>query len=152
MKSLVVDDEQINRRKMEKILGSVGQCTGAEKGIYALSAFLNGLDSKDPFDVVTLDISMPEMDGLQVLFEIREMEKEWRIPKEKRARIIMVTSKSDKDTIITALQAGCDDYVVKPFDRGIVMKKLQRLGVAVPAVALLSQSPTSLKDRSLIGS
>ena len=132
MKSLVVDDEELCRRKMEKIMGIAGECIGVEKGIYALTRFLNALESKDPFDVITLDISMPEMDGLQVLFEIRQMEKEWRIPRENRVKIIMVTSQSDKDTVVTALQAGCDDYVVKPFDGGTMMKKLQKLGVAVP--------------------
>lgn len=124
MKILIVDDELVSRRKMEKIMESLGEVTSTDLGAYAISIFKNALDSGSPFDVVTLDIFMPQIDGLQVLCEMRKMEESRQTPKEKRARIIMVTSKKDKTTVITAAQAGCNDYVVKPFDKLTIHKKL----------------------------
>lgn len=124
MKILIVDDELVSRRKMEKIMESIGEVTSTDLGAYAISIFKNALDSGSPFDVVTLDIFMPQIDGLQVLYEMRKMEENRQIPKEKKARIIMVTSKKDKATVITAAQAGCNDYVVKPFDKLTIHKKL----------------------------
>lgn len=131
MKSLVVDDELVSRKKMEKILSTLGECRGAESGVLALSEFSSCLEKGSPFDLITLDISMPEMDGVQVLGEIRAMEEQRKIGKEKRVKVIMVTCRTDQDVVITSIKAGCDDYVVKPFDRGIVAKKMEKLGFAV---------------------
>lgn len=66
-----------------------------------------------------LDVQMPEM------------EREKNVPESKRAKVVMVTALSDKDTIMTSIQAGCNEYVVKPFDKAIVAKKLTKLGFHV---------------------
>jgi len=83
-----------------------------------------------PFDLITLDVSMPEMDGTEVLYIIREIEKTMKIPKENQVKILMVTSHSDKDTVIASVQAGCDDYIVKPFDREVIINKLKKIGLS----------------------
>jgi len=127
MKTLVVDDELVSRKKMQKIMVNLGECEAVESGSAAIAAFKKALGNGTPFDLITLDIAMPEMDGTEVLFEIREIEKEKKIPKEKQVKILMVTSHSDRDNIITCIQAGCDDYIVKPFDRDMVFKKLEKI-------------------------
>jgi HD-like signal output (HDOD) protein/FixJ family two-component response regulator len=126
MKILVVDDELVSRKKLEKILDSLGECRSAEGGREALDAIKAAWEEKAPFDAITLDISMPGMDGTEVLMEIRDMEKERKIPKAQRARIMMVTSHSDRDNVITSLQVGCDDFITKPFDREKVMGKIEK--------------------------
>lgn len=128
MKALVVDDELVSRKKLQKIMESLGECEAVESGSAAIAAFQKALENGMPFDLITLDVLMPKMDGTEVLYTIREIEKEKKIPKEKQVKILMVTSHSDKDTIITCIQAGCDDYIVKPFDREAVFKKLGKLG------------------------
>ena len=75
---------------------------------------------------MTLDISMPGMDGIEVLLQIRKREK--KIPKEKRIKILMVTAHSDKDSVTICITAGCDDYIVKPFTRKVVIKKVEEFG------------------------
>ena len=126
MKILVVDDELVSRKKMQKIMDGLGECAAAASGGEALNLFKQAMESGAPFDLVTLDVVMPGMDGTEVLYEIREIERRKHPPKEKRTKILMVTSQSDKDTVITCIQAQCDDYIVKPFDREKIMKKIEK--------------------------
>jgi len=140
MKILVVDDEIVNRKKMEKILTSFGECDAVDSGKAALKAIATGIEQGEPFDLITLDVSMPQMDGTEVLYEIRRIEEQRNIPKENRAKVIMVTCQSDKDTVITCMQAGCDSYIIKPFDRTIIGERLGEFGM-IPLVPVhLGQS------------
>jgi two-component system chemotaxis response regulator CheY len=131
MKILVVDDEMVSREKMKMIMGHFGQCEAVENGADALGKFVEAWNSWSPYDLISLDVQMPEMDGVEVLNRIRALEREKNVPESKRVRVVMVTARSDKDTIMTSIQAGCNDYVVKPFDKAIVAKKLSKLGFQV---------------------
>lgn len=71
------------------------------------------------YDAIVLDINLPKKDGLQVCRELRE--------KEKDVPIIMLTSRSSKDDIITGLDCGADDYLVKPFDYDVLAARLDAL-------------------------
>jgi len=135
MKVLVVDDELVSRKKMEKIMTAFGQCVAVENGADALKAVEEGIGKGEPFDLITLDVSMPEMDGTEVMYEIRVIEEQKNIPKENRSKVLMVTGQSDKDTVITCVQAGCDGYVVKPFDSAIMAEKIKQIGIIVPETA-----------------
>jgi putative nucleotidyltransferase with HDIG domain len=127
IKTLIVDDELVSRKTMQKIMESFGECEAVDSGKAAISAFKKAWENWTPFDLITLDVSMPDMDGTEVLYEIREIEKEKGVPKEKQIKILMVTSHSDKDTITTCIQAECDDYIVKPFDKETISKRIEKL-------------------------
>jgi two-component system chemotaxis response regulator CheY len=127
MKILVADDELVSRRKMQRIMQSFGECVAVSNGVEALAAFTQAWDHWSPFTLITLDVSMPEKDGTETLLELREMEVANHVPPENRARVIMVTARSDISTVVTAIQAGCDDYVVKPFDCDTIRRKLSKL-------------------------
>jgi len=131
MKVLIVDDQQVSRKKIQKIMESFAECKAVNGGQAAVDAFKNAWKSSIPYDLITLDVSMPDMDGTEVLYNIRELEKEKNIPKEKRVKILMITSSADKDTVITCIQAGCDDYLVKPLNREIISNKLDKFGLVV---------------------
>jgi len=128
MKILIVDDETVSRTKLKMILETVGECHEAENGREALAFFKRAWAELIPFDLVCLDVSMPGMDGTEVLLEIREAESQMRVSREKPVKILMITSHADKDTVITSIQAGCDDYLVKPFQPGHVLDKIKKLG------------------------
>lgn len=131
MRILVVDDEMVSREKMKMIMGHFGQCDAVENGADAVEKFVNAWNAWSPYDLISLDVQMPEMNGVEVLNRIRGMEREKNVPESKRVRVVMVTARSDKDTIMTSIQAGCNDYVVKPFDKMIVAKKLTQMGFHV---------------------
>lgn len=131
MKILIVDDELVSRKKLEKILEKYAVCVSAENGAEALGAFEAAWKDDAPFDLVCLDVSMPDMDGTEVLFEIREKEKQLGVQKEKPAKVLMITSHRDKGTVITSIQAGCDEYLAKPFDRHRVLEIIQKLGLKI---------------------
>ncbi len=112
---------------MHTIMESFGECEAVENGPDAIALFNDALENEQPFDLITLDIAMPDMDGTEVLFQIRKIESEQSIPKQKQVKILMVTSHSEIDDYITCLQAGCNDYIVKPFDMETVIKKLEKI-------------------------
>jgi HD-like signal output (HDOD) protein/DNA-binding response OmpR family regulator len=132
MKILIADDELVSRKLMERIMTSYGECETVDSGKAALEAFKTAWENGTFFDLITLDISMPEINGLDVLFQIRAIEKKQEAPAKKKTIIIMVTASADKDTIVTAVQAGCNDYITKPFDRDIISKKLIKVGLISP--------------------
>jgi len=126
MKTLVVDDDSDSRELLQKILGDFGECQTSNSGTAAITAVEKALKDGEPFELITIDIVLPDMDGTEVLFEIREIEEEWGRGEKKKAVILMVTTISDKDTITTAFSAGCDDYVLKPFDSKSIVKRLKK--------------------------
>jgi HD-like signal output (HDOD) protein/FixJ family two-component response regulator len=129
MRILVVDDELVSREKMKHIMSSLGECDEVVSGQEALKAFSDARTDGKQYDLITLDISMPEMDGTEVLSRIRTLEKENGTPKEGQVRIMMVTGSSEKDTILTCIKAGCNDYIMKPFNMETVVKKLVDSGL-----------------------
>lgn len=128
MKILVVDDQLVSRAKMEKILEGLGECEAVGTGELAIAAYKKAWENSAPFDLITLDISMPGIDGTEVLQVIREHQSQAGVTEEKRVKILVVTSSSDKDLVVTCIQAGCDDYVVKPINATVLTKKVKDLG------------------------
>ncbi|MCJ8346751.1 response regulator, partial [bacterium] len=92
MKILIIDDDFINRRLLQKIVRAYGSTDQASDGIDAIAAITMSLEEKDPYDLILLDIAMPTMNGLEVLTTIRELESLNGIPPHKGAKIIMVTA------------------------------------------------------------
>jgi CheY-like chemotaxis protein len=77
---------------------------------------------------------MPDMPGIQVLSTIRTVERSNDIPKEARVKVPMVTAHADQATVLASIEAGCDDYLKKPFSLQTVTQELNQMGVtASPA-------------------
>ena len=79
MKTLIVEDEFTSRRLLQKILAAYGECDIAIHGKEALEAFRLARDEREPYDLICLDIMMPEMDGQETLKMIRKTEEEMGI-------------------------------------------------------------------------
>ena len=127
MRTLIVDDNIGSRTVLLKMMEKLSECEEADGGQDAIKKFEEYLTGKIRFDLILLDIMMPEIDGLKVLQVIRQIEKNNGISDDARVKILMVTSLSQKDYVLTAMKAGCDDYMIKPINRDVLETKLKEL-------------------------
>jgi len=121
MKFLIVDDSATMRRIVANSLQRIGfqDFEEAGNGVEALSRF------NESFDFVITDWNMPNMSGLEFVKELRAR------PDGKSVPVLMVTTRSVKEDILQAAQAGVNNYVVKPFTPQVLKEKIdQVLGVA----------------------
>jgi two-component system cell cycle response regulator len=103
---LVVDDDEINRMVLSHDLEREGhRVTAVENGGRALEAL-----RAQPFDVVLLDVLMPELDGYETLARIERDEKLRHVP------VIMVSALEDIESVVRCIELGAADYLPKPFD------------------------------------
>ena len=134
MKILIVEDEMVSRTKLKLIMENFGECEAVENGKDGVAMFHQALQEGQPFGLVMLDIDMPQMDGIQVLSEMIEAQIRLDVSKGQKAKILMVTSFTDKDRVLGCIQSGCDDYIAKPFDINTIGKKLSKLGIRPPKI------------------
>jgi len=120
MKScLVVDDSKVIRKVSRGILEALGfQVDEAADGQEALDACKKG-----DFDVILLDWYMPVMNGLEFLRAMRAL------PNGQRPIVVFCTSENDIGHIQEAIEAGANEYVMKPFDSDIIQAKFAQVGL-----------------------
>ena len=112
---LLADDEDSLRWVLEKGFAQAGyDVTSVKDGEGALRAF-----EAEPFDLVFLDVRMPNVDGLTALAKLRELRPD--------AHVIVMTAHGTMDTAIQAMQKGAYDYLTKPFDLDELDERLRRL-------------------------
>jgi len=117
MKFLVVDDSSTMRRIIKNTLARLGhkEVLEAEDGAEGWKT----LTENDDIDVLITDWNMPNMNGLELVKKVRAEEKYEDMP------IIMVTTEGGKTEVITALKAGVNNYIVKPFTPPVLKEKLE---------------------------
>ncbi|MEO5334829.1 MAG: response regulator [Magnetococcus sp. YQC-5] len=126
MNILIVDDLLNNRKLLRDHLKPYGNCDMVSNGMEAIEMFEAELVDGTPYDLILLDIMMPELNGQDVLKEIRRIERNHNIPEDNKTIIIMVTAVDSNQNILKAFyQGGCNDYIVKPFMKEDLIKKLQ---------------------------
>lgn len=113
---LAVDDSPINLATIEQKLKDDYEVIPVNSGFRALQY----LKSERKPDLILLDIRMAEKDGIETLKEIRELSVGVDIP------VIMLTSQSDKETIVETQKLGIYDYVLKPFDTADLHDRIRR--------------------------
>ena len=127
MRILIVDDESVSLEKLKLIVSAFGDCDCVDNAGKALELFASAVEKSAEYGLVLLDIKLPDMQGNDLLIQMREAEQ--RTDGAKRAKIVMVTSCVAKDTVIDCRANGCDDYIIKPFNQGVIVKKLSALGL-----------------------
>ena len=117
MKFLLVDHEFASRKKAQKTLAQYGECDVAINGLEALNAFVRAHNENDTYNLIFLDIEMPDFDGNQVLSKIRQWEKSRDIARDDMLKVIMLSSKELNPDAQKALKEGDETYIVKPITR-----------------------------------
>jgi len=100
----------------------------------AIEVFMISLDEMKYYDLVCLDIMMPEVDGIKALKTIRKLEQERNIPPENRAKIIMTTALNATDEIFDSFESGSEAYSVKPIDTDKFKDVMVRLGLVLETI------------------
>lgn len=118
----------MSRRILQKHLASFGICEIAVNGREAMKAFSLAWEEGKPYRLIFLDIMIPEMDGKEVLKNIRSVETEKRVREQDRAKILMTTALNDPTSVLEVIQAQCNDYLVKPIGKNKLFEKLRKLG------------------------
>lgn len=114
MKSLIVEDDFTCRLLLQKILDKYGEVHVAVNGKEAIAAVKGAIESGNHYQLICLDIMMPEMDGQECLQKIREMETESGMAYPNGAKVIMTTALGDPKNILSAYGSLCDAYIQKP--------------------------------------
>jgi len=126
MKFLIVDDFSTMRRIVRGLLKEIGynNAEEAEDGAVALNMLRNA-----KFDFVVSDINMPNMNGFELLNEIKKDDSLKHLP------VLMVTAEARKEDIVRAAQDGAAGYIVKPFTKATLEEKVQKImqKLATPA-------------------
>lgn len=131
MRILVVDDEETSRDKVANLLSDYGECAEATDGSAALCLFGHAHGMGKPFDLITMDVEMPNLRGQDVVRAIRNWERRNEQDLSgKKATIVMLTSMTGAGAIFEAYEQSCDDYVVKPITPAKVRASMEKLGIA----------------------
>jgi two-component system chemotaxis response regulator CheY len=128
MRILIVDDDVTSGLVMQKMLARYGNTEIASDGKQALDIFKEHISRQEPFDLMFLDIMMPEMDGQEVLKTIRNFELQNSITGSDGVKIIMTTALDDNRNIISAFRSQCEGYIVKPVSLTKIKNQMQTLG------------------------
>nr|CRH05896.1 putative response regulator receiver domain protein (CheY-like) [Candidatus Magnetococcus massalia] len=125
MKGLIVDDLLENRKLLNDYLQNRIPCDLTSNGPDALDLFQDALADGDPYQLVLLDIMMPEMDGQEVLLKMRALESQHGQSGPNEAIIIMVTAAdSPRHVLDSFFKGGCSDYLEKPVTRQTLLETL----------------------------
>ena len=119
MRALIVDDSRFVRNHLRGLLTPLGiECEEAANGADGLEA----LRASAPFELALLDWNMPIMSGLEMLCQMRA-------EGYTSVKVLMVTTRSENDNIMRALEAGADEYLMKPFEAEALSGKLAMMGL-----------------------
>jgi two-component system chemotaxis response regulator CheY len=130
MRILIVEDDFIGRKIMHQLLLEYGQCDVAVDGLEAVKAYDLAWAAGEPYDVMFLDIMMPNMSGHEALKIIRDKEKERGVTPQKEVKVIMTSALDDvKNVTQSFFQGGASAYLVKPIERRKVIEELRKLGL-----------------------
>jgi len=133
---LIVDDNRLNRLKLARVLQQQGhQTTEAENGREALEILQNGR-----FDLMLLDIMMPEVDGFEVLEKMQQNHQTMDVP------VIVISAQDEVDSAVRCIEMGAEDYLAKPFNPVLLNA---RLGAALEKKRLRDQEHAHLQQLQL---
>ncbi|WP_018125851.1 response regulator [Desulfovibrio oxyclinae] len=127
MRALIVEDEFLSRKVLKSFLMSLFEVDIVVNGREAIEAVRLAMEEKRPYNLVLMDIMMPEIDGIEALAAIRDMESKQEGP---RSKVIMTSALDDPKTVLKSFHEGqASGYLVKPVDKEKLFKELERVGL-----------------------
>ena len=131
MKVLIAEDDFASRKFMLRFFEKYGECDVTVDGKEAVEAYKMAIECGEPYDLICLDIMMPEMDGHQALKTIRKIEEESGIAEDERVKIVMTTALSETRHVTKAFENGCTAYAGKPINQDKLEAMLKKFKLIV---------------------
>ena len=129
MRSLIVEDDFTSRLLLQTFLARYGDCHVAVNGKEAVEAFRISKDTGRDYNLICMDIMMPEMDGQTAVRQIRALEEGEGTMSSSGVKIVMVTALDDVKNVVESFKALCDAYLFKPVDTAKLLGELKTLGL-----------------------
>jgi two-component system, chemotaxis family, chemotaxis protein CheY len=127
MRTLIVEDDFTSRLLLQSLLSKYGECHIAVNGREAVSAFRAAHESGQDYQLICMDIMMPEMDGQTAVREIRAMEESEGTLSTNGTKIIMTTALDDVKNVVQSFHSLCDAYLFKPIDTRKLLGQIKEL-------------------------
>lgn len=127
MRALIVEDEFLSRKVLTSFIKSLFEVDVAVDGKEAVTAFCQAHEEGRPYDLILMDIMLPELDGVAAMTQIRALEQEQKL--QPRVKVLMTTALDDARTVIRSFHDGeAAGYLVKPLTKDKLFAELQKLG------------------------
>lgn len=128
MKILILEDDYTSSAILQKILSEYGDVTATSDGLMAVEEFKKSIVEGFKYDLICLDIMVPEIDGQEVLRRIRaEESKNGRTNIKDRSLIVMITALNDIENVMSSFTEQAEGYIIKPFNKEKISKTLLQL-------------------------
>lgn len=126
MRILVVDDEFVALNTLAKLLSDYGTCDMAQSSQEALTLFRDAYLDSNYYDLISIDIQMPQIDGLELLKLITREERSLLMMPSKK---MMVTASGTAGNVMRAIENNADSFIVKPVKKDVLREKLQEINI-----------------------
>lgn len=124
IKTLIIDDEIQGYTCIKSMLGV---CDIVESGLIGVEYAETALKIKSYYNLILLDVVIPDLDGIEVIRKIRDLEKSYNIKSSSEAKIVVVSSRRDEPTILEAFRNGATGWIDKPVATDLFLIKLKNL-------------------------
>ena len=129
MRTLIVEDVHFLALILQRIIEPYSKADFAENGAVAIDKYTKAFTKGKAYDLICLDLLLPEMDGFEVLRNLRQFEDDFNITPDKRTKVLVISTFNDHKTVAKARAAGCDSYIAKPFRKDRVLQTIEKLGL-----------------------
>ena len=127
LRILIVEDDFASYKVLQEYLKDYGECCFATDGQDAVEAFQDALKLGRPYDLICLDIMLPNMNGHHALKQIHKIERTYGIPPERSVKVIMTTAIDDSEVMAQAFNHGCKAYLIKPITTDRIYREMKKL-------------------------
>jgi two-component system chemotaxis response regulator CheY len=132
VKTLIADDDLACRFLLQAFLSRFGVCQIALNGYEAVDAFEAAEKAGAPFDLICMDIQMPQMDGKEAALRVRKIEEDAGVGFGEGVKIVMTTAMDELRDDVELFHAHCDSYLGKPIDLRLLLTTLKQLKLVEP--------------------